>query len=201
MSCEVQNITIFKGKTFERILRWESPPFKYKAITGITQAGPAVVTAVGHDVPDGWRVAIVSVQGMREINAKNNPPRAPEFTRATVLTGNTLELNTINSSDFHAWTSGGYVQYLTPVDLAGYTARMQIRATKASTTILLELTTANGRITIDNTAKTITLTISAVDTAALTFLEGVYDLELISAGLVVTKLLEGSVFVEEEVTR
>lgn len=200
MTCASQDFTISKGKTFTRVLRWESAPFIYKAITGISQAAPAVVTAVGHGVPDGWRVAVVSAVGMREINAKNWPPRVTDFHKSKLLTPDTLELNDVNSAEFSAWTSGGFVQYYTPVDLAGVTGRMQIRDTKESTTILLELTTANSRVLIDNTLKTITLTIDAVTTAAIDFSSGVYDLELIS-GAVVTKLLEGSITISEEVTR
>ncbi|MBK7842063.1 MAG: hypothetical protein IPJ49_31200 [Candidatus Obscuribacter sp.] len=41
---------------------------------------------------------------------------------------------------------------------------------------------------VDDATKTITLTISATDTAALTAKKGVADLELVSSGGVVTKL-------------
>jgi len=201
MSCDIQDITITKGKTFSRVLRWESGPIVYKPITGITLAAPAVVSAAAHGVPDGWRVTIVSALGMRQINAKNDPPRTTDYHKATVLSAGTIELNDVNSAGFDAWTSGGYVQYNTPVDLAGYTARMQIRASLEATAFLIELTTTNGRIVIDNALKTITITISAIDTAAITWKSGVYDLELISAGLVVTQLLSGVVTVVEEATK
>ena len=55
MSCNDQDLVFKKGETFSRIVRWEADTFAYKAITGITKAAPAVVTAVGHGVPDGWR--------------------------------------------------------------------------------------------------------------------------------------------------
>jgi hypothetical protein len=51
---------------------------------------------------------------------------------------------------------------------------------------------------LDDTAKTITITISATVTAAFTFLTGVYELEITISG-VVTQLLRGSVTVVEEV--
>jgi hypothetical protein len=56
-------------------------------------------------------------------------------------------------------------------------------------------------IVLDDTAKTITVTISAADTAAYDFTTGVYDLELVSSGGVVTQLLAGNVTVGSEVTR
>jgi hypothetical protein len=87
------------------------------------------------------------------------------------------------------------------VNLTGFSARMHIRSTVDATTTILELTTANSRIALGGAAGTITLTVSATDTAALTDEEGVYDLELVSGGGVVTRLLEGSVQITKEVTR
>lgn len=201
MSCMTQDLVIQKGKTFERVVRWETEPFVYSAISSITQSAPAQIGSGGHGVPNGWRVAIVSVQGMTEINARHSPPRGSDFHKATVLDGNNIELNDMNSSEFTAYESGGFIQFYTPVPLAGYTARMHIRSSLTAATTLLELTTTNGRIVLDDLLKTITLTISAVDTAAITWKAGVYDLELVSGSGVVTQLLSGNIIVTEEVTR
>lgn len=87
------------------------------------------------------------------------------------------------------------------VNLTGYTARMQIRPTAASATTTLSLTTENGRIALGGAAGTITLTISATDSAAIAAGRYVYDLELVSAGGIVTRLLQGIVTVSANVTR
>lgn len=87
------------------------------------------------------------------------------------------------------------------VNLTGYTARMQVRPAADSTGTLLTLTTENGRIALGGAAGTITLTVAASDTAALTAGTGVYDIELVSGGGVVTRLLQGSVTISREVTR
>lgn len=87
------------------------------------------------------------------------------------------------------------------IDLTNYSARLQARKTKSSTTTFLEATTANGRITLGGVAGTITIAVPASVTTALTTYSGVYDLELESAGGVVTRLLEGDVTVSREVTR
>jgi hypothetical protein len=195
----VQNLNIIKGKTFAQVLRWEASPIVYKPITGITQTAPAVVTCTGHGAPTGWRVAIVSVKGMTQINAASTPPKTSEYHQATVLSANTIELNTVNAADYKPYVSGGYVQYNTPVDLAGFTARMSIKD-KVGGAELLRLDTTLSNITIDNTAKTIALTLAATVTAALTFTKAVYDLELVSATGVVTLLLSGAVAVTNEVT-
>jgi hypothetical protein len=87
------------------------------------------------------------------------------------------------------------------VNLTGYTARLQVRATLESASTLIELTTANGRIALGGAAGTITLTIAAADTAALTAGRGVYDLELVSGSGIVTRLLQGVATISRNVTR
>ena len=88
----------------------------------------------------------------------------------------------------------------TPVNLTTYSARMQIRPSVSSDTILVELTTANGRIALGGAAGTITLNLGATVTDALTR-GGVYDLELYQTADAVTRFAEGSVEVSKEVTR
>jgi hypothetical protein len=90
----------------------------------------------------------------------------------------------------------------TPVNLTGYTARMQVRSTMESATVLIELTTgADGRIVLGGSAGTITMTIAATDTAALTAGRAVYDLELVSGGGIVTRLIQGVCTISRNVTR
>ena len=89
----------------------------------------------------------------------------------------------------------------TAINLTGYTARMQLRDEIESSSTVLELTTENSRITLGGSAGTVTLSVSATDTANLTAGDGVYDLELISSGGVVTRLIEGSYSIVREVTR
>lgn len=89
----------------------------------------------------------------------------------------------------------------TPVDLTGYTARMQIRRKLKDRDFVIELTTENGRISITRPDEgLINLLISATDTAALSILSGVYDLELEYDDEVV-RLIEGAVTISPEVTR
>lgn len=88
-----------------------------------------------------------------------------------------------------------------PVDLTGYTARMQIRPTKMSEDIILSLTTENGRIVLGDDEGTINLSVSASITASLTPDKYFYDIELVSPGGVVVRLLKGSIKVNAEVTK
>lgn len=87
------------------------------------------------------------------------------------------------------------------INLTGYTARMQIRPTLADTNILLDLTTANGKLAIDGPNGKVTIQLTATETAALDFVTAVYDLELVSGSGAVTRLLKGTISLDKEITR
>ena len=93
----------------------------------------------------------------------------------------------------------------TPIDLTGCSAKSQWRASIDSTEVLIELSTANGKIVIDAVQGMVTLHLSAVETAALQFTAAVYDLEIsfpLIAGEVPTyRLAKGKIKVSKEITR
>jgi hypothetical protein len=88
-----------------------------------------------------------------------------------------------------------------PIDLTGYTARMQLRRTINAPDVLITLTTSNGRIAITPLTGVIVLTIEAAATASLSFQSAVYDLEIESSGGIVTRIIQGKVSLSPEVTR
>jgi hypothetical protein len=87
------------------------------------------------------------------------------------------------------------------INLAGYTARMQVRPSVESDIVTIELTTSNGRISIDEPNGIVVLFISDADTAALDPGSYKYDLELISGSGRVYCPVQGSFKVKAEVTR
>ena len=87
------------------------------------------------------------------------------------------------------------------LDLTGFTARMQLRADLAAPAVLVELTSANGRITMTPLEGRLDLVLSSQDTTALDFDRAVYDLEIESAGGEVTRVLTGVVTLSRQVTR
>ena len=194
MSPSRLNFKIYQGSTFREVLRWESDTKVYVPIVNISKTAPAVVTATAHGAPQGWRVKIYNAGGMKEINDTTN------YIIATDVTANTLTFNSINALSYTAYVSNGVLEYNQPVPLAGYSARMQIRSKLASTDIIDELTTTNGRIILDTTTSTITLTIPAATTAAYTFKTAVYSLELV-AGAEVIPFIYGNITLDFEVTR
>lgn len=88
-----------------------------------------------------------------------------------------------------------------PVDLTGYTARMQARESVCSPAPLLSLTTADGGITIDGPAGLISWVVDDAVTATWTWRHGVFDLEIESGGGITRRLLAGEILVDPEVTR
>lgn len=90
----------------------------------------------------------------------------------------------------------------TPVNLTGYTAKLQIREKPEAVNPLIELSTENGGIIFSLVeVGTFTLTISSTATTAITWNTGVYDLLMIAPDLTVTRLIEGRVTVSKGVTR
>lgn len=89
----------------------------------------------------------------------------------------------------------------TPVDLTGCTARMHVRSDIKSPTVLLNLTTANGGISLGGIAGTIALYLTDDQTTAIAWTSAVYDLEIEFASGDVRRLMYGAVTVSPEVTR
>lgn len=194
MGCciERQDFCVAAGETFLPVIRWALATLDSYAITAITRAAPAVITMGSHAIPDGWPVAVVSAQGMTQINSKHYPPVRSDMHYATYVSGTQIKLNSVNSADYGTYTSGGFVVLNTPVDMTGATALMRIYDAPSGGTLLMTLTNLSG-ITINNTDRTIR---PRINTSAVTWTTGYYDLEMTDAGGVVTQLLAGVITIE-----
>lgn len=193
------NYKIYQGSTFEEVLRWESETKKYAPLSAISKAAPCVITTSGpHQVPLNWRIRVVGAGGMKEINSASEE----HYYLATSVTTNTLTLNQVNSLNYTTYTSGGIIEFNTPVDLTGYTAQMQIRETVDSDTVIHEMTSAtNGGIAINLTDSTIFVNIPANITRSFDFDIAVYSLELTSSTGTVIPFIAGNMTLIREVTR
>jgi hypothetical protein len=87
-----------------------------------------------------------------------------------------------------------------PVDLSGYSARAQVRASHNSPDVLLSFDSSKGSIELGGEEGTILLTATAEATSKVAS-GGVWDLELIDSTGKVKRLLEGRVRLSKEVTR
>ena len=88
-----------------------------------------------------------------------------------------------------------------PVNLNGYSARLQVRQNHYSTDTILNLSSLTNGITLGGSAGTIDILVSASATAAISAGNFLYDLELESSGGIVGRIIEGSFIVTPEVTR
>jgi hypothetical protein len=190
------NYKIYQGSTFQEVYRWESQTKVYVPVQNIAKSAPCVVTtSEPHNIPQGWRIRVVGAGGMKEINSVGE-----QFQIATEVTDSTITLNQVNSLQYTAYISGGVVEYGQPVDLAEYSARMQIRETVDSPTVIYEATSQSGQIILNNQEKTITITLLANATSQFNFTTAVYSLELFNGNNVVPFLV-GNLTLVPEVTR
>lgn len=190
------NYKIYQGSTFQETYRWESETKVYVPIQTINKSAPCVITTQSnHNVPQGWRFRVVGAGGMKEINSQGD-----NYYLATNVTNTTIEINQTNSLMYTQYTSGGVVEYNQPVSLANYSARMQIRESVDSTTVLHEATTQNAQIVVNDTNKTIQVTLLGSVTQNFNFTTGVYSLELYNGNNVVT-FAAGNITLVREVTR
>ena len=89
----------------------------------------------------------------------------------------------------------------TPVNLTGYTARLHVRDRPTETgALILEMTQANGRLILGDTAGTIRRLLSADETADIAHGLYWYDLLLISSGGIADYLVRGRFPVKARVT-
>ena len=87
-----------------------------------------------------------------------------------------------------------------PVNLTGYSAKMQVRQFTDSS-VAVELSTDNGKIVINAGLGQINMTLTAAQTTALTANSYQYDLNLTSPDGYVYKILQGAFVVNESVTQ
>jgi Na+/serine symporter len=87
-----------------------------------------------------------------------------------------------------------------PIDLSGYSSRLQVREAYYSTDPVVSLVSGSG-ITMGGSAGTIDILISASATSAFPTGVHVYDLEIVSPSNIVDRLIEGTFNVTPEVTR
>lgn len=116
------------------------------------------------------------------------------------MTAAPLDLAILQGATFRRQFEWRESDGVTPIDLTGATARMQVRRKLRTPDFMLEATTENGLLALGGTTGTIDLHFSAEDTDKLVG-NGVYDLEIEFVGGPVVRILEGDVTVSLNVTR
>lgn len=182
MALQKLTLTIRKGSAENIPIRLEQSGWSYASISAVLQTAPLRVTAPGHGIPDGWRVAIMNVKAVGDFGAANNPPKDNELHTVTVIDVDTVEFNAINGAAFRAHTGGGQLAWHTPVDLNLYVgARMNVRD-KVGGVLVANWTTDTNELERDVANDTLWLRLDDLVTETLTAKNKVFDIELIRTG-------------------
>jgi len=115
---------------------------------------------------------------------------------STVRSDIVIQQGSLYELNVQAKNSDGTVK-----DLTGYSGKMQVRKTPSDSTVLLEASTANGRITINGPGGVVMISVGADITAALDWSVAYYDLEISTTATNVLRLLQGYATLSKEVTR
>lgn len=150
-------LTPFKGTTFAVVTAWGSGA----AITGITNANPAVVTRVAHGLADGDVVKHAGIVGMTELNGR--------ICVVDVLTDDTYALVGVDSLNYGAYASGGTVSEGTLSATCQMTGYQGPTGTTPSTTVDTNCGTAKSYGTAQ--PGTVTLAFAEAPTAFVTALK------------------------------
>lgn len=90
---------------------------------------------------------------------------------------------------------------LTPVNVTGYSVVIQFRKTVRGAIVLYEMSTTNGKVTLDGPAGKITALAPKEDTSTFTFDSAVFDVLATSPSGVASRLINATIRVIPAVTR
>jgi hypothetical protein len=88
-----------------------------------------------------------------------------------------------------------------PINVTGFSARLQAREFAKSATAFLDLSSTNGFITVGSSNGKFTIAMSASQSALLTPAVGVYDFEIVDPSGNVYLVISGKFRIEAEITR
>ena len=197
-----KDITIRRGSTFRWVIRVEQPKVVYVPITAIDKTAPVRLHAVAHGLTSGRRFLVTGAKGLTALNAKNSPPRATDYHKASVVDADTIEVNNTNAANAAAYTGGGMIQYNAPLDMTGYEIRMQARASEKSDVIVFAASTTDGKIVMQPDGMSAVLTLPDALTSAITASSAVYDVEFVAPdGSIPFVMPQAKITFEGEVTR
>lgn len=176
------NTTIDQGATWYINFIYKQPA----EITNVVGNGTTVTYTCANAFAIGQ---IVSIDGVN--------PNSYNLQSKTITASGSTSFAVANATT-GTYVSGGIATV--PMNLTGYTARLQVRSLPSSPDAVLTLTTENGGITITALTGFVAVTASATQTTAIDEGTYVYDIELVN-GSIVTRLAQGQVVVSPEVTR
>lgn len=176
------NTTIDQGATWYINFIYKQPA----ALTNVSGNGTTVTYTCDNAFVVGQTVSIDGVI-----------PNVYNLQNKTIATRSSTSFTVTNGAT-GTYISGGIATV--PMNLTGYTAKLQVRSLPSDPDAVLTLTTENGGITITPLTGFVAVTATATQTGAIDEGTYVYDIELVN-GSIVTRLAQGQVIVSPEVTR
>jgi hypothetical protein len=190
------HLHIEQGVDFNHTFQWLAGGVFMAPIELIEVGYPTIMTVTGHglNAVSPHPVIISGVEGCPRLNSTNLS--IPTCTR---IDDNVFSVPL--SSVGNTWVQGtGEITYLLPTPLTGHTGRMVIRKNWFSSTVIAELTTANGGLILGTVDGSIQIKIAKAVTAAFTFKHAVYDVDIATAGGVETRVFKGPITNHREVS-
>ena len=151
-------------------------------------------------VANGTTITVSAINGFtaaQKASISGVNPSQFNLQNFTVASATPTEF-TITNATTGQYISGGLAY--APVNLTGYSAALQLRSLPNDPTAVLTLTSSSG-ITITALTGQIDIHATAVQTGAIDEGTYYYDLEITSAGGIVTRIAQGQAIVSAEVTR
>ncbi len=178
----VYNLGMDQGADWDLNVVYKQPA----SITNVVGNGTTVTYTAANSFSAGQTVSIDQVM-----------PYIYNLQNVTIATASTTQFTVTNGAT-GTYISGGLAT--APVNITGYTAKMQMRSYPDNATAVLTLTTENGGITITGATGNIDLHATATQTGAINQGPYNYDIEIYS-GASVTRVVQGQVEVSAQVTR
>ena len=191
-----------RGATFKKAWALYAGEDRVKGITAVDRGFPTVITAPGHELPNGdIPVSLLSLGELTTKNADGQPSFASaDRTLASKIDADTFSVK-VDSTAFREFAAGGYVVYTPPKDLTGYTARAHFRAAIDDPDPPLLALTDGAGITLGAEEGTVDMTVTDEQTTALEEDLTYWNVELESPLGEVMRLDEGTFELTPDVTR
>jgi len=195
---KIHDIEIKQGAQYQDAFHWYGGGKVCASIENVIVGCPTQITITGHTLPSVSKtpIRIRNVRGARDLNTGEQDC---DMVEATWIDANTFSVD-IDTGNQTYKAGSGSIEWFKPKVVTGYTARMQIREKLTDTVALVSLVSP-ADIVINVADAKITFTIDTTATTALDFIQGVYDLELVDPSGAATRLLQGKVTLNKEVTR
>lgn len=191
----METLTLLQGATFRKGWAQYEGDDVVKSIASISLGYPTTFTVMAHGLPTG--VIPVGIVNVTKLETSTVDPADRVIARKVDVNTFTVD---VDSSDFTAYVSGGYLVYTPPKDLTGYTARAQLKKKVTSEDVIWELSDSDG-ITLGGTEGTIDIEISAERTADVVFSKTFMQVELIAPDGTVERPIDVKFVLSKEVTK